>query len=81
VPSASSSPNRLGRPLARAAAVAACLVLIGAGAAGCETTQEKAVKQQARADHILAARDERQREKKAEKKQPKAKKHHEGEKK
>jgi hypothetical protein len=60
-------------PLARAAALAACTVLIGVGAAGCETTQEKAAKQQARSAHILAARAERQ---KAKKGRDKPKHHH-----
>ena len=55
--------------------LAACLALIGAGAAGCETTQEKAEKQQARATHILEAREERRKEKK--KQREKSKKHHE----
>ena len=65
MPSASSrSQPRSGRPLAHAVAVAACLIAIGAGVAGCETTQEKADKQQARAAHILKARAERQKEKK-----------------
>ena len=74
MPSASRRPTRIRyqRPLARSAAVAACLALIGAGAAGCETTQEKAAKQQARSAHILKARAERQKKKAHEK----AKKHH-----
>lgn len=50
-------------PLARSAAVAACIGLLGAGAAGCSTTQEKAERQQARAKHILEARAERQKKK------------------
>jgi uncharacterized protein HemX len=62
-------------PLTRAVALAACVAVIGAGAAGCETTQEKAEKQQARATHILKARAERQKEKK--KQHQKSKKHHE----
>jgi hypothetical protein len=57
--------------------IAACLTLIGAGAAGCETTQEKAEKQQARATHILKERAKRQKAKKAQKARQKAKKHHE----
>ena len=69
---------RSARPLTRVAALAACLALIGAGAAGCETTQEKAAKQQARAEHILKERERRQREKKAQKKHQKSKKDHEG---
>ncbi len=46
--------------LARGAALAACLALLGAGAAGCSTTQEKAQHQAARAEHILKARAERE---------------------
>jgi hypothetical protein len=59
VPSVSSSVTR---PLA----VAACVCLLGAGAAGCSTTQEKAAAQQAKAEHILKARAERQAAKKRE---------------
>jgi uncharacterized protein HemX len=68
-----------GRPLTRVAVLVACLALLGAGVGGCETTQEKAAKQQARAAHILAARAERQQRKKRQKAHAKAKKHHEGE--
>jgi hypothetical protein len=57
VPSASHT-------LARGAVIASCLALLGAGAAGCSTTQEKAELQQARAEHILKARAERQKAKK-----------------
>jgi hypothetical protein len=46
--------------LARGAIVASCLALLGAGAAGCSTTQEKAQHQAARAEHILGARAERE---------------------
>ncbi len=53
------------RPLARSAAVFACVAVLGASAAGCETTQEKAAKQQARAERILAERAKRQKAKKA----------------
>jgi uncharacterized protein HemX len=74
VPSASA--HRHQRPLARSAAIAACLALIGAGAAGCETTQEKAEKQQARATHILKERAKRQKHKNEARK--KSSKHHEG---
>ena len=76
MPSASGDTSlRFGRvpPLGRAAALAACLALVGAGTAGCETTQEKAEKQQARAAHILKAREERQKERKKERE--KSKKH------
>jgi hypothetical protein len=41
-------------------AVAACICLLGVGAAGCSTTQEKAAAQQARSERILKARAERQ---------------------
>jgi hypothetical protein len=63
VPSASDRPSRIRyqRPLARSAAVAACAALIAAGTTGCETTQEKAAAQQARAAHILEARAKRKR--------------------
>ncbi len=46
-------------------ALAACVGLLGAGAAGCSTTQEKAEAQQAKAEHILRARAERQQARKA----------------
>jgi hypothetical protein len=49
--------------LARLAALAGCGLLLIGGAAGCSTTQEKAQAQQARAKHILAARAERQKQK------------------
>ena len=54
----------------RVLAVGACVCLLGAGAAGCSTTQEKAAAQQARAEHILKAR--------AERKAAKKHKHHHG---
>jgi hypothetical protein len=54
-------------------AVAACICLLGAGAAGCSTTQEKAAAQKVESEHILKARAERQ----AAKKQAKRKHHHE----
>jgi hypothetical protein len=50
-------------PLARSAAVAACSVMLAGAAAGCSTTQEKAERQQARAQHILEARKQRQKQK------------------
>jgi hypothetical protein len=56
------------RPLA----VAACVCLLGAGAAGCSTTQEKAEVQKAKAEHILKARAEREKAQKREKQ----KRHH-----
>jgi hypothetical protein len=67
VPSASGRSGRRPRPLLHAAVLAACLALVGAGLAGCETTQEKAAKQQARAAHILEAREQRQAKKKRQK--------------
>ena len=48
----------------RPVAVAACVCLLGAGAAGCSTTQEKAEVQAAKAEHILNARAEREKAKK-----------------
>jgi uncharacterized protein HemX len=45
-------------------AVAACLCVLGAGAAGCSSTQEKAAAQQAESEHILKARAERRQAKK-----------------
>ncbi len=68
----SASPPRVREaPLARSAAVVACVALLGAGAAGCSTTQEKAEKQQARATHILKERARREARKKKEKAQGK----------
>jgi hypothetical protein len=55
----------------RPAAIAACLCLLGAGAAGCSSTQEKAAAKQAESERILKARAKRQAAKKAAKK-----KHH-----
>lgn len=49
-------------------AVGACLCALGAGAAGCSSTQEKAAAKQAEAEHILKARAKRQAAKKAAKK-------------
>jgi hypothetical protein len=57
-------------------AVAACICLLGAGAAGCSTTQEKAAAQKIESEHILKARAERQAAKKAAK--AKHQKHHHG---
>ena len=54
-------------PLARSAAVAACICLLGAGAAGCSTTQEKAAAKQLESEQIIkeqaAKKAERKREK------------------
>ena len=55
------------RGQARLVVLATSLSLLGGVAAGCSTTQEKAEKQKARAEHILGARKERQDEKKREK--------------
>jgi hypothetical protein len=54
----------------RLAAVAGCACLLGAGAAGCSTTQEKAAAQQAKAEHILKARAKRQKARKRNKSTP-----------
>lgn len=48
----------------RLLAVAACICLLGVGAAGCSTTQEKAATQKAKSEHILKARAEREAEQK-----------------
>jgi hypothetical protein len=63
------------RPLA----LGACLCLLGAGAAGCSTTQEKAAHQKVKAEHILKAQAERKKAKAA-KEKARAKKHHKKEK-
>ena len=58
----------------RLLAVVACLCLLGAGAAGCSTTQEKAAAQKVESEKYLKERAERQ----AAHKRAKAKaKHHE----
>ncbi len=51
----------------RLLAVAACVCLLGAGAAGCSTTQEKAAAQKVRSEHILKAQAVRKRHKAARK--------------
>jgi len=57
----------------RLMAIAACVCLRGAGAAGCSTTQEKAAAQKVESEKFLKERAERQ----AAKKKAKAKaKHH-----
>lgn len=60
MPSARPSSRRP-RPGAggRLAAVLLCASLLAGSAVGCSTTQEKAAKAQARAQHILAARAKR----------------------
>jgi cell division protein FtsB len=50
---------RRGAPL-RLLAVVACLGLLGAGAAGCSTTQEKAAAQKVESEKFLKERSERQ---------------------
>jgi hypothetical protein len=62
--------------LLRAAVLAACLALLAASVSGCETTQEKAAKQQARAAHILRERAKREKGKKSKKAHGNSKKHH-----
>jgi hypothetical protein len=47
----------------RLAAIGASAALLAGAAAGCSTTQEKAERQQARAQHILDARAKRQKQK------------------
>jgi hypothetical protein len=51
----------------RPVAVAACVCLLGAGAAGCSTTQEKAAAQKVKSEHILKAQAARKAAKKREK--------------
>jgi outer membrane lipoprotein-sorting protein len=51
------------RHLIRLAALLATAALLAGAVAGCSTTQEKAEKQQARAQHILDARAQRQKQK------------------
>ena len=48
------------RGQARLGALVVSLSLVGGVASGCSTTQEKAEKQKARAEHILNARAERE---------------------
>jgi hypothetical protein len=55
------------RSVRQGIAIGACLCLLGAGAAGCSTTQDKAAAKQAEAEHILKARAKRQAAKKREK--------------
>jgi hypothetical protein len=56
-------------------AVGLCLCALGAGAAGCSSTQEKAAAKQVEAEHILKARAERQAAKKRHHDKHKGKKH------
>jgi hypothetical protein len=53
------------RQIPRLGVLATCGLLLLGGLAGCTTTQEKAERAQARATHILEARAERQKRKKA----------------
>jgi F0F1-type ATP synthase epsilon subunit len=55
------------RGYARVAALVTSLSLLAGAATGCSTTQEKAEKQKARAEHILEARKQREDAKKAKK--------------
>jgi hypothetical protein len=67
VPSVSPIAKRGGRRrlgVLRPLAIAGCVCLLGAGAAGCSTTQEKAAAQKAKSEHILKAQAERKRAKK-----------------
>jgi hypothetical protein len=48
------------RNMARVGVLAVCGLLLAGAFAGCSTTQEKAARQQARAKHILEAREKRQ---------------------
>jgi hypothetical protein len=57
--------------LTRALALGTCAALLTGVASGCSTTQEKAERQQARAQHILDARAERQKHKHDKSKQDK----------
>ena len=57
------------------AALAACLGLLGAGVAGCSTTQEKAAAPAGRAENILKARAEREGGEEKRKSTAKGKKH------
>jgi hypothetical protein len=67
-----SGKGMRGTAAMRLAAVAVCVCLLGAGAAGCSTTQEKAAAQKVQSERILKARAERQ----AAKKRAKAKGNH-----
>ncbi len=70
MPSVSPIAKRGGRRrlgVLRPLAVAGCVCLLGAGAAGCSTTQEKAAAQKAKSEHILKAQAERKAAKKREK--------------
>jgi hypothetical protein len=60
----------------RPIAVAACVCLLGAGAAGCSTTQEKAAAKQLESEKFLKARDKRQAAKKLERQKQKRKHDH-----
>ena len=47
------------RQISRLGILAVCGLLLAGAFAGCSTTQEKAAQQQARAKHILEAREKR----------------------
>jgi hypothetical protein len=59
----------------RLVAIVACVCLLGAGAAGCSTTQEKAAAQKVESEKILKGRAERQAAKKKTKATAKHHKH------
>ena len=59
------------RPLA----VGACVCLLGAGAAGCSTTQEKAEHQKAKAEHIIKAQEAKAKQEQKKQKEKHHKKH------
>jgi hypothetical protein len=48
------------RHVSRLGVLVVCGLLLAGALAGCSTTQEKAARQQARAKHILKAREQRQ---------------------
>jgi hypothetical protein len=50
------------RQMSRVGVLAVCGLLLAGASAGCSTTQEKAAQQQARAKHILEAREKRSHE-------------------
>jgi len=65
--------------IARPLAVAGCVCLLGTGAAGCSTTQEKAAAKQLESEQILKARAQRQAKKKREKQRQQHQKKEKGE--
>jgi hypothetical protein len=62
------------RSVRQTVVVGACICLLGAGAAGCSTTQEKAAAKKIESEHILKAQEvEEKAKKQAEKKHQRAK--------